>query len=124
MNRRDFFRLGAALAVPHIVPSSVFGRAGAVAPSEYITLGAIGGGAPTLRVIAEYPPAELIERSDDHTQVWEIAREVKTTHPGGSRTLDVVKSHIIEEASGLCYWDAGATLIQRPRGESGLDGRE
>jgi predicted dehydrogenase len=44
MNRRDFFRLGAALAVPQIVPSSVLGRAGAVAPSEHITLGAIGGG--------------------------------------------------------------------------------
>jgi len=44
MNRRDFFRLGVALAAPYIVPSSVLGRNGAPAPSEQITLGAIGGG--------------------------------------------------------------------------------
>lgn len=44
MNRRDFLRLGVALTVPYIVPSSALGRGGATAPSEQITLGAIGGG--------------------------------------------------------------------------------
>ncbi len=44
MNRRDFLRLGAVLAAPYIVPSSVLGRGGAVPPSERVTLGAIGCG--------------------------------------------------------------------------------
>jgi len=33
-----------AIALPHIVPSSVLGRAGGVAPSERITMGCIGTG--------------------------------------------------------------------------------
>jgi len=45
MNRRDFLRLGMALAVPRIVSSSVLGRRATVAPSERIALGAIGCGA-------------------------------------------------------------------------------
>ncbi len=44
MNRRDFLRLGMALAARYIVPSSVLGRNGARAPSERITLAVIGCG--------------------------------------------------------------------------------
>jgi hypothetical protein len=48
MNRRVFLKTAAKasalFAVPMIVPSSVLGRGGAVAPSERITLGAIGIG--------------------------------------------------------------------------------
>lgn len=48
MNRRKFLKstakAGAALAAPLIVPASVLGRGGAVAPSERITLAAIGIG--------------------------------------------------------------------------------
>jgi len=48
MNRRTFLKTAAKasalLAVPMIVPASVLGRGGAVAPSERITLGAIGIG--------------------------------------------------------------------------------
>ena len=48
LNRRSFLKTAmqasALLAVPTIVPSSVLGRDGAVAPSERITLGAIGIG--------------------------------------------------------------------------------
>ncbi len=44
MNRRDFLRLGAALGVPLVLPCSSLGRNGAVAPSERIALGAMGGG--------------------------------------------------------------------------------
>lgn len=49
INRRGFIRrsamtLGAALAAPMIVPSSVLGRSGAVPPSERITMGFIGVG--------------------------------------------------------------------------------
>jgi len=56
-------------------------------------------------VIAEYAPVELVELRDDHTRVWEIAREVQTTHPDGSTTVDSVKSHIFEKASGLWFRD-------------------
>jgi predicted dehydrogenase len=46
MNRREFLRRGllGAVAAPCLVPSSVLGRDGAVAPSEQITLAAIGLG--------------------------------------------------------------------------------
>ena len=46
MNRRDFLRRGvlAAAGAPYVVPSSVLGRDGAVAPSDRVTLGAIGLG--------------------------------------------------------------------------------
>jgi len=46
MRRRDFLRRGllGAAAAPFVVPGAVLGRGGAVAPSERITLGAIGLG--------------------------------------------------------------------------------
>ena len=46
MRRRDFLRRGllGAAAAPWMVPAAVLGRGGAVAPSERITLGAVGLG--------------------------------------------------------------------------------
>jgi len=46
MNRREFLRCGVlgVVAAPRVVPSSVLGKGGAVAPSERITLGAVGLG--------------------------------------------------------------------------------
>src|SRR5512138_1134970 len=49
MSRRQFLRrttgtVGIALAAPSIVPASVLGRNGALAPSERITMGFIGVG--------------------------------------------------------------------------------
>ena len=49
LNRRQFFKTGAAvgaaaIAIPYIIPSSALGKGGTVAPSERITLGAIGIG--------------------------------------------------------------------------------
>ena len=49
IGRRRFLRqtgaaLGAALAVPTFLPASALGRAGAIAPSERITMGFIGVG--------------------------------------------------------------------------------
>ncbi len=45
VSRRQFLvRTGAALAVPVIAPSSVFGAAGRPAPSERVTLGVVGWG--------------------------------------------------------------------------------
>jgi hypothetical protein len=49
ITRRHFLRrtsraLGAALALPNIIPASVLGRSGAIAPSERIAMGFIGAG--------------------------------------------------------------------------------
>ncbi|MDP2897700.1 MAG: right-handed parallel beta-helix repeat-containing protein, partial [bacterium] len=63
------------------------------------------------RVIAEHPAAELPDRRDETTRVWEIIREVETTHPDGSETTDVVASYVIEKGSGLCYRDGQGNLL-------------
>jgi hypothetical protein len=63
------------------------------------------------RVIAQHPPVEIVEKRDDHTRIWEIVREVETTHPDGSTTVDTVKSYIHEKASGLCYKDATGDYV-------------
>ncbi len=63
------------------------------------------------RVIATDPPVELVDERDDHTRVWEIVREVETTHPDGSTSVDTVKSYIHEKASGLCYKDASGSYV-------------
>ena len=44
MSRRDFLRHSAAVAAPMIVPASVFGRAGRVAPADRLGIGHIGVG--------------------------------------------------------------------------------
>ena len=44
LSRRAFLGTAAAMAAPYIVPASVFGRNGAVPPSERIILGGIGIG--------------------------------------------------------------------------------
>ena len=48
VNRRQFLKSGAmaggALALPYFIPATALGRDGAVAPSDKITLGAIGIG--------------------------------------------------------------------------------
>ncbi len=63
------------------------------------------------RVIAQRDPGELIEHRDDHTRVWEIEKEVETTHPDGSKTIETLKSHIHEKGSGLCYRDASGKFV-------------
>ncbi len=63
------------------------------------------------RVIATHPPVELVDQRDDHTRVWQIVREVETTHPDGSTTVDTVNSYIHEKGSGLCYKDARGSYV-------------
>lgn len=58
MNRRDFLKKtvaasAAAIGFPYIIPSSALGKAGAVAPSNRITMGCIGlGGQGTFNMLA------------------------------------------------------------------------
>jgi hypothetical protein len=71
----------------------------------------VSEGVLSSRVIAQRDPVELIEQRDDHTRVWEIEKEVETTHPDGSRTVETVKSYIHEKGSGLCYGDASGNFV-------------
>jgi hypothetical protein len=68
-------------------------------------------GLPSSRLIAEHRPIELVEKRDDHTRIWEVAREVEPTHPDGSTTVETVKSYIHEKASGLCYNDTAGNYV-------------
>jgi hypothetical protein len=71
----------------------------------------VSEGIVSSRVIAQREPVELIEQRDDHTRVWQIGREVETTRPDGTRTVDMVKSYVHEKGSGLCYRDASAKFV-------------
>jgi len=62
------------------------------------------------RVIAEHAPVELVDRRDETTRVYEIVREVETTHPDGETSIDLVPSYVIEKSSGLCYRDENGNL--------------
>jgi hypothetical protein len=71
----------------------------------------VSDGVISSRVIAQRDPVELIEQRDDHTRVWEIEKEVETTQPDGTRTVDTVRSYIHEKGSGLCYRDASGNYV-------------
>lgn len=71
MNRRQFLtrtaRAGAALAAPMIVPASVLGRGGAVAPSERIVMGGIGiggRGGYDLGILLQEPDVQFVAVCD------------------------------------------------------------
>ncbi len=71
-SRRDFITkscaaAGAALAMPYIIPSSALGKDGVVAPSERITLGAIGigsRGTHVLRAMLQQPDVRCLAVCD------------------------------------------------------------
>ena len=70
-SRRRFLAAGAtALGFPTIVPSSVFGKAGRPAPSERITVGAIGWGT----IAGDWTPSFL---NNDKCQVVAVADPMK-----------------------------------------------
>ena len=71
VSRRRFLAAGAtALGFPAIVPSSVFGKAGRPAPSERITVGAIGWGT----IAGDWTPSFL---NNDKCQVVAVADPMK-----------------------------------------------
>jgi len=81
MNRRQFIKttFSAAMAAPCFIPSSVFGRNGAVAPSNRITIGCIGvGGMGTdnMKNFLGKPAAQVLAVCD-----------VDTTHRNRARDL-------------------------------------
>jgi hypothetical protein len=71
----------------------------------------LNGQSTSTRVIARHPRVELLDQRDDHTRVWEIVKEVETTHADGTVTVDTVKSYIHEKGSGLCYRDGSGSFV-------------
>ena len=78
ITRRQFLKrsihlgrtLSAVVAVPYIVPSSVLGKDGSVAPSERITMGGIGFGGQGTR--------DMRSKDEDlHKQAEEIILRIK-----------------------------------------------
>ncbi len=84
-SRRRFLQRGAvvvggALAAPGIVPSSILGAGGTIAPSNRITLGLIGTGehgiARNLRGFLAYPDAQIVAVCDVDADHREKARRL------------------------------------------------
>ncbi|MDP2895936.1 MAG: right-handed parallel beta-helix repeat-containing protein [bacterium] len=66
---------------------------------------------PASTAAADSTTAELVNLRNAYTRVWEVAREVETTLPGGRTAVETVKSRICEKASGLCYKDAAGEWV-------------
>src|SRR4030042_4986777 len=85
VTRREFFRrtagvAGSALALPYIVPSAALGKAGAVAPSNRITIGFIGVGGHgidmNLRTFLGQPDAQAVAVCDVDSNNMNKARDI------------------------------------------------
>jgi len=88
INRRRFLKHAAVAAAgmagfPYLVPSSALGKAGSVAPSERITLGAIGlgiRGTTHLRTFLPFAEAQIIAVSDLYRSRREAAKKRVEDH--------------------------------------------
>ena len=89
MTRRRFIRCGsAAVAVPRIVPASVFGGEGSVPPSERVTLGFIGtGGRGTsnMRSLLPMADAQVVAVCDVRRNIRQRAAGVVAQHYAADR---------------------------------------
>jgi len=87
-SRRHFLKSVAAastFAVPHIVPSHVLGRDGAVAPSERITLGGIGVGNRGSYVLSRFlknPDLQMVATADLQRSRREKVKAMVDKHYG------------------------------------------
>jgi predicted dehydrogenase len=113
IDRRDFFKTtakaGAALAFPLFVPASVLGRGGAVAPSERITLGAIGigpRGRLVLGCMLPEPDVQFVAICDVQASRREFVKNMADEHYG---TKDCVMYRDLREL--LARPDIDAVLI-------------
>ena len=90
ISRRQFLRntaVAGALAFPHIVPSSVLGNAGNVAPSNRIVLGCIGlgtQGTANLRQFLRQKDVQVVSVCDVRESQCDKARDVVQKHYGSN----------------------------------------
>lgn len=73
-NRRNFLKTAAsAVAVPYFIPSSALGKAGTVAPSNRVTMGAIGlggRGMPVMRDFLKRDEVQMVAVCDVQSVHW------------------------------------------------------
>ncbi|MHC4170761.1 MAG: Gfo/Idh/MocA family protein, partial [Planctomycetota bacterium] len=87
-NRRQFLRQAAgaaagAVALPYVVSSSALGAAGAVAPSERITVGAVGvgpQGTGVMRNFLRQPDAQVVAVCDVKSNVLKARQDLVNKH--------------------------------------------
>ena len=121
MNRRDFVRSTAAASVaPMIVPRSVLGGPGFVAPSDMVTVGVIGGGgmgASNASALAVLPDVRIAALADvDMGRVAEaVADRRGSDDPGRQRQGQALG----DAYDGATRYADYRELLAR---ESGLDG--
>lgn len=114
INRRDFLRktTGAALgtlSLPHIIPSSVLGKAGHVAASNRITVGCIGlgnQGWALLRGFLGRPDAQIVAVCDVHATRRQGTREAVEKHYADRQSKSVYK--------GCSSYNDFHSLVARP----------
>jgi len=85
LSRRAFLGTAAALAAPYIVPASVFGRNGAVPPSERIILGGIGignRGSHVLNWMLPEPDVQFVAACDPQKARREKVKQMVDTRYG------------------------------------------
>jgi predicted dehydrogenase len=86
LTRRSFLkRAAAAAAVPYIVPATVFGRGGKVAPSERIVLGGIGigtRGSHDLRWMLPEQDVQFVATCDPQKSRAESVKKIVDTRYG------------------------------------------
>ena len=86
LSRRAFLGTAAAVAVPYVVPASVFGRNGAVPPSEKIILGGIGVGNRGSHVLFNWmihePDVKFVAICDAQKSRRESVKQRVDTHYG------------------------------------------
>ena len=86
-SRRDFLKKTAVLAAPLVVPSTVLGKDGAVAPSEKITVGMIGMGrqccAFNLRRFVNEPDCRVVALCDCDQWRLDVTNDRIASYYGG-----------------------------------------
>jgi predicted dehydrogenase len=116
MHRRQFLKhAGAALGggfCPVVMPSSAFGRDGAVAPSDRITVACIGTGwqgGNNVQSFLEEPGAQVVAACDIDSEHLETARQTINTKYGNQ---DCKTYHLFEEV--LARKDIDAVMLAAP----------
>ena len=93
IHRRAVLRLGAAAAVPAVVPAAALGRNGAAAPSDQILLAAIGTGSR-----GRHDLSHFLREKDDHISFHPRARIIGGTpdsSPAPPREIDEAMGYVI-----------------------------
>jgi len=87
MSRRDFLaRSAAVVAAPYVLPASVLGLGGAVAPSERIGVGFIGvgsRGSAHVRTLVGYPDVQILAACDPFQSKREQVKQLVEERYGG-----------------------------------------